>query len=166
MAIETLLARLEALPLSVAIAGGTDWPMLFPAIEAVHVVALSLVFGSIALLDLRLLGLASRDARASTLAGELLPVTWSAFALAAASGSLMFISKATTYYGDLHFRLKFLLLALAGLNMLVFHLGAFRRVAAWDAQLPPPPSARFAGAASLLLWTGVVFMGRYVGFST
>lgn len=166
MTLDAFLHDLESLPLSVAIAGGTDWPLLFPSIETVHVIALTLVFGSIALLDLRLVGFASRDAKVSLLSRELLPLTWSAFALAAASGTLMFISKATTYAGDLHFRIKFLLMALAGLNMLAFHLGPWRRLAEWDGQLPPPAAARFAGATSLLLWIGIVFMGRYVGFST
>ena len=56
-------------------------------------------------------------------------------------------------------------MGLAAVNMLIFHFGAYRRVAHWDLG-KPPMSAKVAGALSLLLWVGVVFFGRWVGFTT
>jgi hypothetical protein len=53
---------------------------------------------------------------------------------------------------------------LAGLNMGVFHLGVFRRIAEWDTTLLPPNQARVAGFSSLALWAGVVFLGRWIAF--
>jgi hypothetical protein len=50
--------------------------------------------------------------------------------------------------------------------MLVFHFGAYQRVAQWDTALPPPPAARTAGTLSLALWIFVLFMGRWIGFTT
>ena len=58
-----------------------------------------------------------------------------------------------------------LLLLLAGLNMLVFQLVTFRTVGTWDAAVRTPPGARFAGAASLACWLGVVAFGRWIGFT-
>jgi len=80
-------------------------------------------------------------------------------------GTLMFIAKAGTYAGNLQFQLKFICMGLAALNMLVFKFGAYRQVARWDSG-EPPMSAKVAGALSLSLWTGVVFFGRWVGFTT
>jgi hypothetical protein len=138
---------------------------LFPSIETVHVFALVLVVGSILRVDLRLLGLANRDRPFTSLAREMLPWTWSCFAVAATAGLLMFSSKAVVYFGNWPFRIKMLCLLLAAINMVVFHSFGSRQVSSWDASTPPP-QARFAGGASLVLWVIVVATGRWVGFTT
>lgn len=166
MTINELLTTLHDLPLAAAVRGESGWDWLFPIVEIVHVCALALVFGSILMVDLRLVGLSSPNSKVSRLTQELLPYTWVAFAIAAISGSMLFISKAPIYFGNLQFRIKFLLMFLAGLNMLAFHFGIYRRVAQWDQALPPPLAARLAGAASIALWVAVIFMGRWVGFTT
>ena len=166
MSIASLCAIVEAWPLSAAVRGdnpGTEW--LFPIIETLHVMALTLVVGSIAMIDLRLIGIASRDSAVSRLSGEVLPWTWTAWCAAAVFGTLMFMSKAHVYAENLQFRLKFLCMGLAAVNMLVFQFGAFRQVARWDTGAPPA-TARVAGTLSLLLWAGVVFFGRWTGFTT
>ena len=142
----------------------TESSWLFPTIETIHVLALALVFGSIAMLDLRLLGVSNRDRGVMQLASETLPWTWSAFIVAAASGVLMFISSATRYYDNGPFRIKLVLLALAGLNMAIFHLTAYRAVHSWNTSLPTPPAARIAASLSLLFWIGVIVAGRWIGF--
>lgn len=160
------LIFLQNLPLAAAVRGddpGTEW--LFPIVETCHVLALTLVFGSIAMLDLRLLGWAARGTSTLRLARETLPWTWIAWGLAALTGSMLFISKAVTYADNFDFRMKFLCMALAALNMLVFHFGAYRRVAEWDTARPPG-AARLAGGVSLACWLAVIFFGRWVGFTT
>jgi hypothetical protein len=127
--------------------------------------ALTIVFGSIAMVDLRLLGIASRNSSVSRLSDEVLPWTWAAWCAAAVFGTLMFIAKATTYAGNLQFRLKFVCMGLAALNMLIFKFGAYRHVDRWDSGVPPA-SAKLAGGLSLALWIGVVFFGRWIGFTT
>jgi hypothetical protein len=166
MNIASLLTAIEAWPISAALRGempGTEW--LFPIVETLHVMAFTIVFGSIAMLDLRLLGIASRDSTVSRLSNEVLPWTWTAWGAAAVFGSLMFMAKAETYAGNLQFRLKFVCMGLAALNMLIFKFGAYRQVARWDSG-EPPMSAKLAGALSLSLWIGVVFFGRWIGFTT
>jgi hypothetical protein len=138
---------------------------LFPTIETVHVFALVLVVGSIMTVDLRLLGITNKDRPFSQLAAEMLPWTWVAFAIAASAGLLMFSSKALIYYGNIPLRIKMLCLVLAGFNMLAFHWVGTRHLAAWDGG-NPPKAAKFAGAASLLLWTVIVAAGRWIGFTT
>lgn len=137
---------------------------LFPTIETLHVLALALVFGSIAMLDLRLLGVSNRDRGVMQLSEDVLPWTWGAFVVAAITGSLMFVSSATGYYDNVPFRFKLVLLALAGLNMAVFHFTAFRAVHNWNFTLPTPRAARIAASLSLLSWVGVIVAGRWVGF--
>ena len=141
----------------------SDW--LFPTIETVHVLALVLVVGSILMVDLRLLGIVNRERSVPSVAAERLPVTWSAFLVAAVAGSFLFSSKAVTYYDDFPFRLKMVCLVLAGINMAWFHALTYRWVAEWD-RGPPPRAARIAGGISLILWVTIVGAGRWVGFTT
>jgi len=135
----------------------------FPMVESAHVVALSLVAGTIFIVDLRLVGLASRQMRFTQLSDQVLPWTWRAFVLAAITGGMLFAANAMTYYDNVPFRAKMVLLLLAGLNMAYFQFVTFRNVAQWDAG-NAAPAARFAGFASLILWTGVIGFGRWIGF--
>lgn len=157
--------RISDLPLSTAIRTGSNWQWWFPAIETMHVVAVTTVFGSIALIDLRLLGLSDRGVKFSKLSSEILPITWTAFALAVATGSLLFMSKAPDYFVNLQFRLKMAFILLAGVNMALFQWGIFRKVEGWDVRVPPPNAARVAGLVSISCWTTVIFLGRWIGFT-
>ena len=138
--------------------------VLFPAIETLHVIGITLVLGTIAVVDLRLMGYASHRRSAQQLIAELLPFTWGAFALAVTSGLLLFASKSIDYAENKVFWAKMVVLVLAGANMLVFHLGVHKRIAVWHEALPPPIGARVAGVTSLGLWVLVVFLGRWIGF--
>ena len=157
-----LLNWLESTPLAVYIAEST---IAFPVIEIVHVVAITLVFGTIAIVDLRLLGLGSNNRAVTELCRDVLPWTWAAFGVAAISGSLLFISQATQYVENPAFRMKMLLMLAAGINMLVFEFITFRGVAKWDRDVPVAPAGKLAGAVSLVCWLGVVGFARWVGFT-
>ncbi len=139
--------------------------MVVPTIESVHVLALVLVVGSIMRVDCRLLGIGNKDRPFTQIAAEMLPWSWSAFAVAAVAGALMFSSKAMTYYDNVPFRLKVCCLVLAGANMAYFHLVSMRDVPNWD-HGATPRAAKFAGGLSLLLWVVIVGAGRWIGFTT
>lgn len=138
--------------------------MLFPWFESVHVLALTIVVGSIAIVDLRLLGLTSRNRSVRQMLDEMLPITWIAFAVAAITGLVLFTSQASYYIDKTPMQIKLVLLVLAGVNMLVFHTTTLRTVGEWGTSPNPPIGARFAGAASLVLWSGIVVFGRWIGF--
>jgi hypothetical protein len=138
---------------------------LFPTIETIHVLAIVLVVGSIGMFDLRLLNIASRDRRIHEVFEEVAPWTWASFACAVIAGFLLFSSNATKYYHNIPFRLKMAFLLLAGLNVAIFHFGAYRSMADWSASGRVPFAAKFAGALSLIVWIGVVACGRWIGFT-
>ena len=137
----------------------------FAWIEATHVLMITTVLGTIAIVDLRLLGYPAHRRGARQLIKDMLPFTWVAFVLAVVTGVLLFTSNALNYWDSNPFRWKMIALVLAGLNMAVFHLTAYRNIAEWDDSLPPPTIARVAGITSLGLWILVVFLGRWIGFS-
>jgi hypothetical protein len=161
-----LLNRLEDTSIASAVRGDTGWEWLFPNVETLHVISLAVVFGSILMVDLRLLGITSRGSSVSNLSREVLPYTWIAFIAAVITGTMMFMSKAHIYFYNLQFELKFLFMLLAGINMLVFHFGVYRRVLTWNDARPTPFAARLAGAVSILCWGAVIFFGRWIGFTT
>lgn len=138
----------------------TDSPSAFPAIESLHVIAITLVVGSIMIVDLRLLGLASKDRDPRELIQSILPITWIAFAIALVTGSLLFSANPISYVANFYFLGKLLLLAAAGFNMLLFHLFTHRHLDRAEAVLP-----RLSGGASLLLWVVIVAFGRWIGFT-
>lgn len=162
MNLEPMLQQINDLPIAIAI---SESATLFPNLESLHVLALVLVFGTIAVVDLRLLGVRLHRSSAQRLIRELLPYTWAAFIVAVISGGLLFTSNAVQYGANTFFLVKMGLLVLAGVNMLVFHLSAHRRIAVWDELAAPPVGARIAGFVSLAVWTGVIVCGRWVGFT-
>lgn len=160
--LQTFCAWLENTAVGQFISGST-WA--FPTIETVHVLVLVIVVGSIAIVDLRLLGMASHNRKVSVVSDEVLPITWAAFVMALITGGLLFSSKATHYLANWPFRFKMALLLAAGINMLLFHFLTYRGVGTWDDLKVTPRAARTAGLLSLAFWTGVVIFGRWIGFT-
>src|ERR1700730_3118855 len=104
----------------------------FPILNLFHLLGLMMAAGTIVYWDLRLLGLVRRRTAVSELGRELLPWTWGGFSVMLVSGLLLAWCEAGRLYSNFFFRTKVVLLLLAGLNVLVFHLTVFRGVSAWD----------------------------------
>jgi len=160
----TPLGAIEASSLGVAM---RQWLWLYPSVEIVHLTGIGLLFGSIAVLDLRLLGF-SRTLSVKELARHVLPWTAASFALIVPSGLMMFTAHASDFIQSGVFVVKMGLILAAGLNAALFHTITFRTADVWDSdgmrKLPPPPSARLAGALSLLLWISVIACGRLLAY--
>jgi hypothetical protein len=163
MDVAALLKALEDSGLATRI---RDSVFLFPMIESTHVIGLALVFGTIAIIDLRLLGIASAQRSFQRMASEILKWTWGAFALTALTGSLMFITNASVYYHNVFFRTKMLMLVLTGINLLFFELTAGRTIHAWDQAPSAPRAGKAVATLSLAMWIGIICMGRLIGFTT
>jgi len=137
---------------------------LYPAVETVHIIGLALLVGSIAVLDLRLMGL-SRSLPVRKLARHTLPWTIGSFALILPSGLMMFAAHATDFIASPVFALKMGLIFAAIINAAVFHTSVFRSAAAWDVDVMPPAAARASAALSLLLWLTVIACGRLLAYT-
>jgi hypothetical protein len=146
-----LMEWLQATSLAVFI-HQTKWA--FTTIEVIHLIAIAMV-----------LGLASTRRPFTELAREFLPYTWAAFVIAAIAGSLLFISQATQYFVTPTFWLKMAVMAVAGLNMLIFEFVTARGAKEWDLKPNLPLPARLAGGISLACWVLVFVFGRWTGFS-
>ena len=134
-------------------------------IESVHVWTLCLFFGLAVMFDLRLLGWTFTHVPVSELSRRLLPWTIAGFAIMVVTGSLLFYAIPVRSFQSIFFRVKMSLLLLAGLNVLIFHSGVYKKVKSWDVDKAPPRAARVAGALSILLWIGIVVSGRMIAYN-
>jgi hypothetical protein len=137
----------------------------YPLVESVHVWALCLFFGLAVMFDLRLLGLTMRRIPVSEVSRRLLPWTIAGFVIMVISGMLLFSAIPLRSYQNIFFRIKMVLLALAGLNVWIFHSKVYRGVTTWDLNVKTPRAARVAGALSLALWVGIIFSGRMIAYN-
>ena len=138
----------------------TDWG--WPAIESVHFIGLTLLFGTIAVWDFRLLGMAKRVPIAEF--HRLVPFGVLGFAINASSGSMFLMTEPNQYLYNPAFQFKMLLLALAGLNVLVFYSTVFRHLSTLPPDVDAPRIAKMFGAVSLICWIGVIICGRLITF--
>jgi len=137
----------------------------YAIIESVHVWALCLFVGFAVLLDLRLLGIVFREVPITHMIRRVLPWTQLAFGVMLVSGILLFYAIPFRTYHNVFFRVKAVLLVLAGLNAFYFHSRTYLTVVDWDTTVPTPRAARMAGLASLVLWTAIVFSGRMIAYN-
>ncbi len=134
----------------------------YPIVESIHVWALCLFVGLAVVLDLRLTGLSFTNVPVSQIARRILPWTTFGFVVMVVSGILLFYAIPIRSYQNIFFRVKLVLLVLAGINAWVFHP---RGIQPWDRDPVPPRSARFAGYASLVLWMTIIFCGRMIAYN-
>lgn len=132
----------------------------FPACEALHFIGLSMLIGSIAVMDLRLLGFAR--AVPFRVVHQLLKWAWVGFAINVTTGILFIFAQASFYYPNMSIRIKFVLIALAGLNALWFQLKVHNKLQSWPENGMAPPVARVIAGLSLVLWLGVICFGRFI----
>lgn len=137
---------------------------LFPIIESVHVLALSLSVGIIITLDLRLIGAGMRHISVSQIVNGLKPWYLTGFALMFASGALLFWSEAAKCYHSGPFRFKMLFLLLTGVNAIIFEIRYKPTVDLWDGKPHTPTGAKLVGWCSLVFWVGVIALGRWTAY--
>ncbi len=137
---------------------------VYTLVESLHVLGIMLFAGTIAMVDLRLLGRAFTDTPVSEMTARILPWTVAGFAVMAVTGLLLFYAIPVRSFHSVWFRLKLLLIVAAALNIWFFHRRVQRDRARWDRDRIPPPGARLAAAISLAAWTGVIVAGRMIAY--
>lgn len=127
----------------------------YPTLESLHLLAIATVFGTILIVDMRILG-AMRTMDARVLARNVLPWTIGGFAMALLTGMTMFVARAADFISNPFFIIKLLLLFVAGANAAALH--------ARGELDPSHPMTRAQAGLSLLLWIFVIFCGRWIAY--
>src|SRR5579864_7650325 len=137
---------------------------VFPIVEGTHVISLALSVGLVIWFDLRLVGWILKDQSVSAVFRPLRPFMLGGFAITFVTGAMLFWSLAMRCYGSPFFWAKVIMLALAGVNIAVYHLTIDRRQEEWDQAASPPLQAQMAGLISLVLWVGIITAGRLMAY--
>ena len=138
---------------------------VYPIVESVHVLTLSLFLGLTVIVDLRLLGASLLATPVSQVIRRLGPWMLAGFAVMVVSGALLFYAAPVRAYSNVFFRLKMTFLLMAGLNVAVFHFTTSRTRPQWDLDRRPHIRARLAGAVSLALWAAIAVCGRMIAYN-
>jgi hypothetical protein len=138
---------------------------VFPIIEGSHVLALGLSVGTVLWFDLRLMGVAMRQHTVSEAFEHVRKWMLLGFTIMFVTGGLLFWSLAERCYVSGYFLLKLILLALAGINVAVYHFTIDRTRDQWGKAPMPPMAARLAGFISIVLWAGVIAAGRIMAYT-
>ena len=152
---------LEATGISTTIREGT---LYFPILDGLHLFGLTFMFGSITMFDLRLLGWVFKQETVSDVFTQLIKWTWFGFGIVFISGVLLFVSEPVRCWTSPWFIAKMIFVAMGGANAGYFDFKTFKDIDQWNTQLSLPGAARFAGAASLIIWTTVITLGRFFAF--
>jgi hypothetical protein len=139
-------------------------PFLYAVLESIHILGIALLVGSAVAVDLRLLGVGRNVVPVTLAARYLLPISHAGFAVVVITGTAMFVGNALAVAASPAAPWKFGLIAVAGLNIAIFHCGIYRSVTTWDLGTPTPVPARLAAVTSVATWSGVVVAGRFLAY--
>ena len=137
---------------------------VYPIVQSAHVLGIAMFLGLNVMLDLRTLGVSFRQVRASEVASHILPWVAPSSLVILVTGMLLFLAEPARFVSNPFFVIKALALVLAVVNLLVFHLGVYSRVAEWDDAPRSPLAARVAAVFSLVLWAIVLIASRFVAY--
>jgi len=138
--------------------------LTYPIIMSTHLACIAVFGGMIVISDLRLLGVALQDRPIADVINGLRWWKRLGFCIMVAMGIMLGGSKATDYYPNPYFWVKMTFLALVGIHALIFRPGVYNHPETLDASPVIPTRAKAAGVLSLVLWTGVLCMGRMIGY--
>jgi hypothetical protein len=160
----TLLEMCEWLETTAVAAAIQESLYGFAIVVGVHILGVAASVGILLWVDLRLIGVALVHRPLNEVYRSLAPWFLAGFGIMLVSGTVLFVAFATAAYANVFFRIKLLLLLLAGVNALLFHRFAQRADPLTDTPAPPA-AARLAGFLSLAIWAGVIVMGRMMSYT-
>jgi hypothetical protein len=159
--IDTLCWWLEHTALSQMIQS-VNW--IVPAIQTVHILAITVVAASALMIDLRLIGVFSADRPLREVSARFLPLVWWPLLVLLATGSIMIIGEPARSLKNPAFQLKMALLVTVLIVTALYQL-LLRRDPALGSPASNHRGATTAIAAlSMLLWTGIIFAGRWIAY--
>jgi len=146
-------------------AGFRNLSWLAPADETLHILALTTLFASAAIINLRVLGVIAPDRPLGPLAKRLLPLTWTALAVAIATGGLLVLNRPPRYFRSDMFIIKMGLVLLGVTWTLALQIGFSRNERFWDDNPARRLIARSGAAAAMVFWSGAVICGRWIAYA-
>jgi hypothetical protein len=128
----------------------TGW--MYASVSVIHYLTMFWFIGSVAVVDLRVMGVAARKRNVAELAAQVFPWAWTGMVLALLSGFMMFLASAGDWAPDPVFHVKLLMITLSLVATLIVQWGAPR----WALAAEIPAWAKVMALVCLLLWIGTI----------
>jgi hypothetical protein len=142
-----------------------DQAWVVPTSQSIHILAVSIVFGSACMINLRLLGVGQSGRSVSQLSNTLVPWMWRALAVLLFTGLVQTVAEPVRQFVTPMFWTKMLMIIIVA-SMTAFYAKAVRRnAAAWDAASSRPSRAKVFAILSTLLWLAIIVCGRFIGYT-
>lgn len=142
-----------------------DQPWVVPTSQSIHIIAVSIVFGSACMINLRLLGVGRSGRSVSQLSNTLVPWMWRALAVLLLTGLVQTVTEPVRQFVTPMFWAKMTMIIVVA-TMTAFYAKAVRRnAAAWDAASSRPARAKAFAIVSTLLWLAIIVCGRFIGYT-
>jgi hypothetical protein len=138
--------------------------LVYPIVMTTHLSCIAVFGGMILMTDLRLLGVAMTDRPVSDVVNQFRIWKRVGFCIMVAMGALLASSEAVKYSPNPYFWAKMSLLVLVAVHAAIFRPRVYNNTAAIDKAPTLPGTAKLAGALSLVLWLGILTMGRLIGY--
>ena len=138
---------------------------LYPWIESTHVLSICLFFGTLLFVDLRLTGKVFNNLSVVDMNRKVLPLTLFGFLVMSVTGFLLFYAIPVRNYQNIFFRIKILLIVIAGINAFFFHRRMSKEAKVWDQDSSIPRSMKNRAITSLVLWSSVIISGRMIAYN-
>ena len=150
---------------------GTELSLLFstvswivPLVQTIHILAIAIVIASMAMLNLRVVGIAGRSHGVGQMAERFLPWMWRALPVLVATGAMLIVAEPPRSLLNPLFQAKMGLLLVVVLLTVGFQAMLKTRAAGWDADAGVPPGARLIAVLSLIVWVAIIFAGRWIAY--
>ena len=138
---------------------------LYPWIESTHVLSICLFFGTLLFVDLRLTGKVFSSLSVADMNNKVLPLTLFGFLVMSVTGLLLFYAIPVRNYQNIFFRIKILLIVIAGIKAFFFHRRMSKEAKVWDKDSSIPSSMKNSAITSLVLWSSVIISGRMIAYN-
>ena len=134
---------------------------IVPIVQSVHILCISILFASMAMLDLRMLGLAGTHQSLGDMGRRFLPWTWWALVVLVITGAFLTASEPLRELQSFYFGIKMIMLVCVGVITLLFHVVLMNNPSFWERN---GGAAKLVGAVSLALWVAIVICGRWIAY--
>jgi hypothetical protein len=141
-----------------------DVSWIVPLFQTIHILCIAIVLSSIAMLDLRLMGVAGKRVTISGMASRFLRPIWWSLVVLAITGITLIIGEPERSLPNIAFQLKMALLASAIIVTLVFQHTVRKNAEFWDLSPARRGQARLTATISLALWIGIAVCGRLIAY--
>jgi hypothetical protein len=142
-----------------------DTAWVVPTSQSIHILAVSIVFGSACMINLRLLGVGRSGRSVSRLSATLVPWMWRGLAVLLATGLVQTVAEPVRQFVTPMFWAKMAMILVVAAMTAVYARAVRRNASAWDAAASRPRSAKAFAALSTLLWLAIIVCGRFIGYT-